>query len=99
MLALICNQNGGTQKSILLDASTLTTNNRIVTFQDKDGVLALVGDILKLKAYTVGTLPAGTVGDMAYVTDALAPTYNATVVGGGAISVPVFYNGTNWTAH
>lgn len=58
-----------------------------------------LNSVLKLKAYTVGTLPAGTVGDMAYVTDALAPTYNATVVGGGAVRVLVFYNGTNWTAH
>lgn len=58
-----------------------------------------LANVLKLKAYTVGTLPTGAVGDMAYVTDATAPTYNATVVGGGAIRVPVFYNGTNWTAH
>lgn len=58
-----------------------------------------LNSVLKLKAYTVGTLPVGTVGDMAYVTDALAPTYNVTVVGGGAIRIPVFYNGTNWTAH
>jgi len=36
---------------------------------------------------------------MVVVTDALAPTYNATVVGGGAIRIPVFYNGTNWVCH
>lgn len=55
--------------------------------------------VLKLKSYTVATLPAGTQGDMAYVTDALAPAYNAVVVGGGAVTIPVFYNGVAWTAH
>lgn len=54
---------------------------------------------VKFKAYTVGTLPTGTIGDMAYVTDASAPTYLATVSGGGAVVCPVFYNGTNWVAH
>lgn len=51
---------------------------------------------IKLAGFTVATLPAGTIGDRAYVTDALAPSYNATAVGGGAVKVPVFYNGTNW---
>jgi len=36
--------------------------------------------------FTVATLPAGTVGMGAYVTDALAPTYNAVIVGGGAVT-------------
>jgi len=44
------------------------------------------------------TLPAGTVGDRAYVTDSLAPTYLGALVGGGAITCPVFYNGTAWQA-
>lgn len=52
----------------------------------------------RLKGYTVATLPAGTVGDTAYVTDALAPTFLAAVVGGGAVVTKVFYNGTNWVA-
>lgn len=52
-----------------------------------------------LKGYTVATLPAGVQGDVAYVTDALAPAYLTTVVGGGAIVTPVFYDGTNWVAH
>ena len=32
----------------------------------------------------------------AYVTNALAPTYGAAVVGGGAVIAKVFYNGTSW---
>jgi hypothetical protein len=30
------------------------------------------------------------------VSDALAPTFGATVVGGGAVAVPVYSDGTNW---
>ena len=52
-----------------------------------------------LQVYTVATLPSGTVGMMAYVSDALGPVYAATVVGGGAVKTPVFYDGTNWTVH
>jgi len=49
-----------------------------------------------LAAYTVATLPTGIQGAMAYVTDALAPTYNATVAGGGSSVVRVFFDGTSW---
>ena len=52
----------------------------------------------KLTGYTVGTLPAGTVGMYAYVTDATVPTFNGALVGGGAVVVPVFYNGTIWAS-
>jgi len=57
------------------------------------------GAQIRLKSYTVATLPTGTQGDTAYVTDALTPAYLVTVVGGGAVVTPVFYNGTNWVAH
>lgn len=46
--------------------------------------------------YTVGTLPAGTVGMRAHVTDATAPTYLGALTGGGAVVAPVFYDGTAW---
>ena len=49
--------------------------------------------------YTVATLPTGTIGMLSYVTDALAPTYAATVVGGGGVTIPVFFDGANWIAH
>ena len=54
------------------------------------------GTTSRTGGYTVATLPAGTVGMHAYVTDALAPTFLATVVGGGTITTPVFYNGSAW---
>lgn len=53
---------------------------------------------IKLAGYTVATLPAGTIGDRAYVTDATAPTYNGALVGGGAVKVPVFFNGVSWVS-
>jgi hypothetical protein len=51
------------------------------------------------KGYTVSTLPAGVVGRRTYVTDSTvvaSGNFGATVVGGGANTVPIFYNGTNW---
>jgi hypothetical protein len=54
---------------------------------------------IRLKNYTVSTLPSGTQGDTAYVTDASSPTYLTTVSGGGSTVCPVFYNGSNWVCH
>jgi hypothetical protein len=51
---------------------------------------------LVLPQYTVATLPTGIQGAMAYVTDALVPMYNTTVVGGGSSVVRVFFDGTSW---
>ena len=58
----------------------------------------VVATTIKTSGYTVATLPAGTVGMRAYVTDATTPTYNAALVGGGAVVVPVFHNGTAWVS-
>jgi len=55
-----------------------------------------VTGVISTEGYTVATLPAGTQGDRAYVTDATAPTYLGTLTGGGAVACPVFYDGTNW---
>ena len=35
---------------------------------------------------------------MAIVTDATAPTYLGTLVGGGAVVCPVWHNGTIWVS-
>ncbi len=54
----------------------------------------------KLKTYTVATLPASPeIGDQYLITDADAPSWNTAVVGGGAIKVVVYYDGTNWISH
>jgi hypothetical protein len=57
---------------------------------------------LSLPTTTVASLPscgAEQVGLLYSVTDARSPAYNAPAVGGGTASIPVFCNGTNWTAH
>lgn len=54
---------------------------------------------VRLKSYTVATLPAGAEGDTAYVTDATAPTYLGALTGGGAVKCPVFYNGSVWVSY
>jgi hypothetical protein len=54
---------------------------------------------MRLAGYTVATLPGGVMGDTAFVTDALLPSFLVPVVGGGAVVTPVFFDGTNWVAH
>lgn len=53
-------------------------------------------NVVRLKGYTVATLPAGTIGDTAYCTNLLAPTFFTVAVGGGAVVWPVFYNWSAW---
>ena len=51
---------------------------------------------------TVATLPGISGGSRVcifYVTDALAPTYGATVVGGGTVITLVMWDGTAWKVH
>lgn len=49
-------------------------------------------------AYTVGTLPTGSAGMRAYVTDQLTSCVAAglALTGGGAVVCPAFYNGSAW---
>lgn len=61
-------------------------------------IIAAAGTV-RLFGYTVATLPAGTIGDTAYVTDATTPTAGGVAVGGGALKRPVFFDGTNWITY
>jgi hypothetical protein len=79
-------------------AGVLKVTNGSSGFGDLSTGRLISDNVVRLKGYTVATLPAGTTGDTAYVTDALAPTFLSTIVGGGAITTPVFYNGSNWVA-
>lgn len=70
------------------------------SFIDTSLITKLYTDRNTLKSYTVATLPASpTQGDSYAVTDALAPAYLVTVVGGGTVYAPVVWNGTNWISH
>ena len=49
--------------------------------------------------YLVATLPSAVdsgVGASSFVTNASGPTFGSIVVGGGAVKVPVYSDGTNW---
>ena len=72
----------------------LTGTTPRTTFSQGISVLGTI----KLNGYTVATLPAGVIGETAYVTDALAPIFLGIIAGGGAVVTPVFYNGANWIA-
>lgn len=75
------------------------TNSIIRTIANIAQAQTLINKTLttpKLTGYTVATLPAGTIGMIAYVTDALTPTFGNILVGGGAVVAKAFYNGTNW---
>ena len=61
--------------------------------------LTASGVMPPLTNYTVATLPSAATsgkGARSFVTDALAPTFGATVVTGGVVAVPVYSDGTNW---
>ena len=61
------------------------------------GTTVVAGSTVKASGYTVAGLPAaGTAGRRAYVTNALLPVWGSNVAGGGAVTVPVFDNGTTW---
>jgi hypothetical protein len=63
------------------------------------GQLVVSGIIPATTNYTVATLPSAVtsgVGARSFVTDALAPTFGATVVGVGTVKVPVYSDGANW---
>jgi len=97
--------NGRSSKVTIIGEGTTTTPTLDVQdsagtsrFKVLDNGTTTVNGPLILKGYTVSTLPTGTVGMTAYVTDALAPTFLTTLVGGGAITTTCFYNGTNWVA-
>lgn len=72
----------------------LTGTTPRTTFSQGIDVLGTI----KLNGYTVATLPAGVIGETAYVIDALAPIFLGIIAGGGSVVTPVFYNGANWIA-
>lgn len=78
-------------------ASTVAiTGGNLSTMGTISTLSLLMGGPARLKGYFVSTLPAGNQGDIAFVTDAVAPTFLVAATGGGAVVSPVFFDGTNW---
>jgi len=71
-------------------------------FNRLDNLLAQLqtsGVIPAITNYTVATLPSAVTsgaGARSFVTDALGPTFGATVVGAGTVKVPVYSDGVDW---
>lgn len=96
--------SAGTTSGTALNVTADTSGNLILA--TNGGTTALTLDTsqnatfagwINGKVYTVSTLPtAGTAGRRAFVNNALTPIFLSAVVGGGAVTVPVYDNGTAW---
>jgi len=70
-----------------------------VTVTINGGVISTNPNYLKTQGTTVAGLVSAVTagaGGRSFVTDATVTTFGTTVVGGGANSVPVYSDGTNW---
>lgn len=93
--------------SAAVDTPTAATNNymnqyNVITVSGMDVPGTSAGKFagtLGTGGFTVATLPAASAaltGARAYVTDALAPTFLAAIIGGGLVTAPVFCDGSQW---
>jgi hypothetical protein len=84
------NNAGSFEVNIIGVGVALTiTRNRDSTFQG----------YVKTKSYLVANLPSAStsgVGARLFITDGLTPVFGSVVVGGGAIPVPVYSDGSSW---
>lgn len=90
----------GTALQVTADTSgslALATNGNTAALTIDTSQNSTFTGLVNMKVYTVSTLPtAGTAGRRAFVNNALTPVALSAVVGGGALTVPVFDNGTTW---
>ena len=90
--------------STIINASTTSgliqtadTSGTIELQSNGTTMLSIISTGVKFPVYTVATLPtAGVAGRRAFVSNALTPVALSAVVGGGAVTVPVYDNGTTW---
>ncbi len=102
----VTNLNGG---SVYLDSGAPAAGGVAgdIVIGNTRGNLLTVGKIIasaaiRLAGFTVATLPAGTAGDQAFVTDAnttMILAFGLPLVGTGGNVVPAFYDGTNWVGN
>lgn len=86
--------------NVLTDFSVNTSKFTVAASSGNTAIAGITtfGAPAGLKSYTVGTLPTGVQGYVAYCTDLLTPGFLTIAVGGGGVVGPVFYNGSNWVA-
>jgi hypothetical protein len=94
--------NGSSSTPAMVNSSDDNAGNiSLILAPAGTGIIRQMGPSA-LQTYSVARLPVASAayrGCMAYVTDATAPVYNTAITGGGAVSVPVFCDGTSWLAH
>jgi len=88
--------NSSSTKTINIGTGSTGGATNITIGEPTYASTTLIQGVLNQTVYTVATLPATTSGARSFVSDALAPAMGVPVVGGGAVSIPVYYNGTNW---
>jgi hypothetical protein len=100
--------NCGTNASQKVDAFTSTAigynayttkDNQVVIGGSNVEETLFPAGYVKQKVFTVAGLPSAATagaGARAFVSDANATTFAATVAGGGANNIPVYSDGTNW---
>jgi hypothetical protein len=62
-------------------------------------IQATLGQLAATTNFLVANLPSAAAsgsGARAFVSDATTPTFGNVVVGGGAVRIPVYSDGTNW---
>lgn len=97
LYAFLTQDSGGnTLQYTRNDGLTIFAHGGVETIRFSETGAIIPNGPVTLKGYTVATLPAGTVGMSAYVTDALGPAYRAVAVGGGAVVAQVFFDGAAW---
>ena len=70
-------------------------NNTLLGQIDVEGIIS--SKTVRTAVYTVATLPGAPIAGMrAMVSNALTPAFGAIVTGGGAVVMPVYYDGANW---
>ena len=85
---------------IELESDGVSNWSFIAASEDLMNSLGIIPSTIIFNVLQIANLPASPVtGQMCIVSDALAPTYGATVVAGGAAVVPVLYNGSAWKVH
>ena len=87
----------GTPATIRFQSTNVGSSG--TTAQTLVDTFSIVNGCTRNRIVTVATLPAGpTTGDECRVSDALAPVWNTTLTGGGAVLCGARWNGSNWVA-
>ena len=88
------NGQSGSTTTIRIGGTFSTTNlNGTINFSSN----SIFSTSFNQTTTTQGSLPTGIpVGARAFITDALSPIFGQIATGGGAVPVPVYFDGTNW---